>query len=695
MRKLLIALSALPGLALAAPTYAPFHPEGGIAENTTINAGSSSLSGKTAEQWGAAIDANTTTSTAAVPKTWIGANTTSSVTGVAPLDDGGRVSVPTNNVGSATAVVCPTGNCPSPGSWTVNNSEGVSQYDKTRGESLNIESWYVNTGTGNGQKPAHYIGAVQGPEGGSIWALNPLVVRNGVPDPDAWSATAYPGKIGSSKPGEYAAVAAGTSTINTEFDYTNWDKDTYSDGDTSFTVDLYVHSQSRFAGWAGIYFDNQSLDNYSSNAVTGTSYSSGILTLTTSSAHGISEGDYVHLSGFSPSSLDGWYFAKSGTTGSTLNISVSSDPGTITDGSIDEYHNFGWHNGVWLNGADVAKDNAFLENTEASYGYQANGEHSNADFYANGSSPYGMTTANTHSVASFYAPDTSPVAFKSSGGHSTADFIADALTSTTPYGFIATGTHLTSDFASLNTSPIAFLSSGTRTSAAFSDESSAPVSFSSTGTKTDYVYNDSSSAPIGLNLGGTYSKYALNTSSATTPIAMSIGQTQSICFAGSNDCAGYSSTNNAVEFQSNVVTGGNHTFLGSTQGSGGGPTSTSDFTQGWSLGWNQATGSGGETDFINSPGEVAGGFAWFNTNVSEWASGTRTSIMSLGSGGLLQTSGGIKLVNMTKAQILNYLVPSEGVKLYDSDDHEEVTYRCPTTSTCAWYPTTYGAALSE
>lgn len=62
MRKLLIALAVLPGIALAAPTYSPFRPEGGLSENTVIYAGTSTLNGLTAEQWGAAIDGKIATS---------------------------------------------------------------------------------------------------------------------------------------------------------------------------------------------------------------------------------------------------------------------------------------------------------------------------------------------------------------------------------------------------------------------------------------------------------------------------------------------------------------------------------------------------------------------------------------------------------------------------------------------------------
>lgn len=61
----------------------------------------------------------------------------------------------------------------------------------------------------------------------------------------------------------------------------------------------------------------------------------------------------------------------------------------------------------------------------------------------------------------------------------------------------------------------------------------------------------------------------------------------------------------------------------------------------------------------------------------------------------LSLSGSLYLVAMTKAQILALPTPTEGQKVFDSDDHEEVTYRCPTSSTCGWFPVQYGTALSN
>lgn len=50
-----------------------------------------------------------------------------------------------------------------------------------------------------------------------------------------------------------------------------------------------------------------------------------------------------------------------------------------------------------------------------------------------------------------------------------------------------------------------------------------------------------------------------------------------------------------------------------------------------------------------------------------------------------------------KTYILAIASPVEGMKVYDSDDHAEVTYRCPTgaANSCAWFQVEYGTALSK
>lgn len=54
---------------------------------------------------------------------------------------------------------------------------------------------------------------------------------------------------------------------------------------------------------------------------------------------------------------------------------------------------------------------------------------------------------------------------------------------------------------------------------------------------------------------------------------------------------------------------------------------------------------------------------------------------------------GAVLPSKTKKQIFAISDPIEGMSYYNSDDHAQVTYRCPTRLSCAWYPVQYGAAL--
>lgn len=97
MNKRLIAtlgLIASLGSASAADTPAPLLPRGGLDATTKMWANTSTLNGKTLADWGLAIDANTTTAGDAIPKKWIGAPTTSTVLGVAPLDSSGNSTAP-------------------------------------------------------------------------------------------------------------------------------------------------------------------------------------------------------------------------------------------------------------------------------------------------------------------------------------------------------------------------------------------------------------------------------------------------------------------------------------------------------------------------------------------------------------------------------------------------------------------------
>lgn len=58
-------------------------------------------------------------------------------------------------------------------------------------------------------------------------------------------------------------------------------------------------------------------------------------------------------------------------------------------------------------------------------------------------------------------------------------------------------------------------------------------------------------------------------------------------------------------------------------------------------------------------------------------------------------SGSLYLGTMNKNDILSLNTPSEGEKVFDLTDHEEVIYRCPSTATCGWFPVLYGTALSK
>lgn len=64
-----------------------------------------------------------------------------------------------------------------------------------------------------------------------------------------------------------------------------------------------------------------------SNALTALSYSNGVVSATTTTAHGVSPGQWFQLTGCTPAGYNGWYQALEGTTGSTLYASLASNPG--------------------------------------------------------------------------------------------------------------------------------------------------------------------------------------------------------------------------------------------------------------------------------------------------------------------------------------------------------------------------------
>lgn len=63
------------------------------------------------------------------------------------------------------------------------------------------------------------------------------------------------------------------------------------------------------------------------NVLTAASYSGGIVTATTTTAHGVAVGQYFTIAGMTPSGYNGTFLALPGTTGSTLEYALASDPG--------------------------------------------------------------------------------------------------------------------------------------------------------------------------------------------------------------------------------------------------------------------------------------------------------------------------------------------------------------------------------
>lgn len=60
-------------------------------------------------------------------------------------------------------------------------------------------------------------------------------------------------------------------------------------------------------------------------------------------------------------------------------------------------------------------------------------------------------------------------------------------------------------------------------------------------------------------------------------------------------------------------------------------------------------------------------------------------------GGTVVALGSLYLGKMSKSEILAIKSPSEGQKVFNTDDHTEEVYRCPTTTTCGWYAPQYSA----
>lgn len=87
-------------------------------------------------------------------------------------------------------------------------------------------------------------------------------------------------------------------------------------------------------------------------------------------------------------------------------------------------------------------------------------------------------------------------------------------------------------------------------------------------------------------------------------------------------------------------------------------------------------------------------------NNGEWAEGyvshgNNLNVHSSGQAGDFSISKSLYLGQMTKAAILAITSPVEGQTAYEMDDHQQVTWRCPASTACAWFPVQYGTALSN
>lgn len=76
------------------------------------------------------------------------------------------------------------------------------------------------------------------------------------------------------------------------------------------------------------FIESPMMAAYPSNTLTALAWSSGVVTATTTTAHGVSPGDWFQIVGCTPTGYNGWWQAVAGTTGTTLMWDITSNPGT-------------------------------------------------------------------------------------------------------------------------------------------------------------------------------------------------------------------------------------------------------------------------------------------------------------------------------------------------------------------------------
>ena len=80
--------------------------------------------------------------------------------------------------------------------------------------------------------------------------------------------------------------------------------------------------------------ESPQMSAYPQNAITATTWTGGVVTATTTTAHGVSVGDWFQVEGYTPVSLNGWWQAQAGTTGSTLIWNLAGSGSVSAEGSL-------------------------------------------------------------------------------------------------------------------------------------------------------------------------------------------------------------------------------------------------------------------------------------------------------------------------------------------------------------------------
>ena len=227
---------------------------------------------------------------------------------------------------------------------------------------LGVDGLYVNTGQPDGQKVTRYIGAVQGPLGGTTWALNTDVVRNGIPNGPN-------GLVGSSSPCTPGAIPLANGTVGYELDYTNWDQ-IGGVGFGPFTVGMYLHNQSTYTSLAALYMDAAPQGR-----------------------------------GGGLPNLPAW------ANGIMFNSATLVQDNTIIDGTDSTFS-------YQINGTHSV---GFYDNSTSKYGLQVNGAHTAADIWLTDMAPEGLHVAGTHSVSDIFDEASgSPIGLNIAGTHTSA-----------------------------------------------------------------------------------------------------------------------------------------------------------------------------------------------------------------------------------------------------------------------------------